>query len=512
MAKLDWKKLEQAFRREHVKTGIKLQDWCRQNNISYDTARRYIKLRKHSPRNTEKSAQKNAQIDDQKSAQKSDGNSSHDEPSGDDGCDEKCANLAETKRTRGSRLLPPSNAFSQRNTHAVRHRGYPAKAKELRTGTLNAVSDECIIFDESTAEGVGGDFYEMSNRAQEITASGLALTPQDYKFHFYAWWQDLKYSARVPESGLKLSREKTAYFSAVEKAMNITLTDEQKHWYICKETEQREEMKQEFPSTPQEAFLTSGRRVFSAESTLQAESFCSPPLIVYDIEPVTGTKTKAQSLRDGNKAEQHRTLMNYLLVWELPDPDEEYVCGADTAEGLEHGDRSSLDIIRCSNGEQVAHWFGHLDAELFAHLIAQVCRMYNNAFVGPERNNHGHAVILKLRELYPTRYIYNEQHLDQAYDDDTPRLGWLTTRQSKPVLTEGMKTLLNNGLSGIRWTGTLSEMNTYVYDAKGSMNAQEGCFDDQLMSYMIAQEMRARMPVRVRQKTDKRRTTHWMAH
>lgn len=49
MAKLDWKKLEQAFRREHVKTGIKLQDWCRQNNISYDTARRYIKLRKHSP-------------------------------------------------------------------------------------------------------------------------------------------------------------------------------------------------------------------------------------------------------------------------------------------------------------------------------------------------------------------------------------------------------------------------------------------------------------------------------
>ncbi|HIB5230341.1 TPA: hypothetical protein ACWW8R_005717, partial [Escherichia coli] len=25
-------------------------------------------------------------------------------------------------------------------------------------------------------------------------------------------------------------------------------------------------------------------------------------------------------------------------------------------------------------------------------------------------------------------------------------------------------------------------------------------------------EMRARMPVRVKQKTDKRRTTHWMAH
>ncbi|EIP3425926.1 tyrosine-type recombinase/integrase [Salmonella enterica] len=354
------------------------------------------------------------------------------------------------------------------------------------------------MFIESTAEGVGGDFYNMSNRAQEITSSGLELSLQDYKFHFYAWWQDPKYSAKIPASGLRLTREKAAYFTAVEKAMNITLTDEQKQWYVNKETEQREEMKQEFPSTPQEAFLTSGRRVFNAESTLLAEAGCIPPLIVYDIEPVTGNKTKAQALRRGKKDELQRTLMNYLLVWELPDPDEQYAIGADPAEGLEHGDRSSLDVVKQSTGEQVAHWFGHLDAELFAHLLAHVGRLYNTAFIGPERNNHGHAVILKLREIYPPRFIYNEQHIDQDNDDDTPRLGWLTTRQSKPILTEGMKTLLNNGISGIRWTGTLSEMNTYVYNAKGSMNAQEGCFDDQVMSYCIAQEMRARMPVRVK--------------
>ncbi len=74
-----------------------------------------------------------------------------------------------------------------------------------------------LFFDESTAEGVGGDFYEMSNRAQEITASGLALTPQDYKFHFYAWWQDPNYSARVPESGLKLSREKQRIFLRLKR-------------------------------------------------------------------------------------------------------------------------------------------------------------------------------------------------------------------------------------------------------------------------------------------------------
>ncbi|HGU4353189.1 TPA: terminase, partial [Escherichia coli] len=157
MAKLDWKKLEQAFRREHARTGIKLQDWCRQNNISYGTARRYIKLRKNLPRNSEESAQKNAQksaqIDDQKSAQKnaheSDGEASYDEASGDDGSDEKraknCANSAKTKRNSRSGNPHPVARFSDRNTHAVRHRGY---AKYLEADNLMDDASDMVLFDE----------------------------------------------------------------------------------------------------------------------------------------------------------------------------------------------------------------------------------------------------------------------------------------------------------------------------------------------------------------------------
>ena len=63
MAKLDWKKLEQAFRREHARTGIKLQDWCRQNNISYGTARRYIKMRKKVRKLTLKKAHKKMRME-----------------------------------------------------------------------------------------------------------------------------------------------------------------------------------------------------------------------------------------------------------------------------------------------------------------------------------------------------------------------------------------------------------------------------------------------------------------
>ncbi|WP_145517551.1 terminase [Yersinia mollaretii] len=388
---------------------------------------------------------------------------------------------------------------------------FPAKAKEVRTGTLNAIKDGCIVFIESTAEGVGGDFYTMSLRAMELAQSNLALTPQDYKFHFFAWWQDPKYQAAVPAGGLRLGLDHQAYFAAVEQSMGITLTDRQKQWYIHKEREQQEEMKQEFPSTPSEAFLTSGRRVFPALTVMAAEGRCTPPLLVYDMEPVTGKRTKVQGLRTGEASELQRTLLNYLLVWELPDPDEDYAIGGDVAEGLENRDRSSLDVVKRSSGEQVAHWFGYLDAALFAHLLAQVGRWYNTAFIGPERNNHGHAVLQKLRELYPHRAIYSEQYLDREHDDETPKLGWLTTAQSKPVIIEGLKTLLRERGSGIRWRGTINELNTFVYDARGRMSAQSGCFDDQVMSYALAQEMRARMPARPKHTPIDRSTPkHWM--
>ncbi|MEQ9721280.1 terminase [Yersinia alsatica] len=388
---------------------------------------------------------------------------------------------------------------------------YPTKAKEVRTGTLNTVHEGCVVFIESTAEGVGGDFHTMSARAMELAQSGLGLTPQDYKFHFFAWWQDPKYQAPVPVGGLRLSQYHQAYFTAVEQAMGITLLDEQRQWYIRKEIEQQEEMKQEFPSTPSEAFLTSGRRVFSALSVMTAEAQCKSPLLIYDMEPVTGKRTKVQSLRSGNINELQRTLLNYLLVWELPDLDEDYAIGGDVAEGLENRDRSSMDVVKKSTGEQVAHWFGYLDADLFAQLLAHVGRWYNTAFIGPERNNHGHAVLQKLREVYPHRLIYSEQYLDRDHDDETPKLGWLTTAQSKPVIIESLKTLLREHVSGIRWIGTLNELNTYVYDARGRMSAQTDCFDDQVMSYAIAQEMRARMPGRsTHTPLDRSSPKHWM--
>ncbi|EIY1832000.1 terminase, partial [Escherichia coli] len=130
MAKLDWKKLEQAFRREHAETGITLLDWCRKKKINYNTARTRIKMGKIDHDISDEEPCNDAGSGDEKCAKNSEKN---------------CANSAETKRIRGSRLLPPSNAFSQRNTHAVRHRGY---AKYLEADNLMDDASDMVLFDE----------------------------------------------------------------------------------------------------------------------------------------------------------------------------------------------------------------------------------------------------------------------------------------------------------------------------------------------------------------------------
>tara|TARA_R100001377_G_scaffold75833_1_gene52540 strand:- start:47 stop:1780 length:1734 start_codon:yes stop_codon:yes gene_type:complete len=394
---------------------------------------------------------------------------------------------------------------------------YPLRADEVQSGSLNAVHEGSYIFIESTAEGASGNFFDMSVDAMDLSASGIVLGQQDFKFHFYPWFDDPKYVAPVPTGGLKLSKEKAKYFKAVEAANGVKLTDEQISWYIGKERNQKGKMKQEYPSTPMEAFLTSGRKVFDSDDLMRVEGRCVKPLLVYDLEPYTGNMKKMNGKVDLNAKGSDKlaqSTLGYLLIWELPDENEDYAIGSDVAEGLEHGDRSSLDVVAKSDGRQVAHWFGHIDPKRFAHINKHIGLMYNKAYIGVERNNHGHATLQELVEIYPTSRIYTEEHIDREdTDEETRKVGWHTSAQSKPILTSGLDALLTNDADGIVWRGTSSELSTFVYDKKGRMGAQPGGFDDQVMSYMIAQEMRVRMPKRlIKDNTPApHNPNHWMA-
>jgi hypothetical protein len=128
---------------------------------------------------------------------------------------------------------------------------YPDKAKEIVTGSFNTVATGNLIFVESTAEGQGGEFYDMCQRAQELSRQGRELTPLDFKFHFFPWWQEKGYT--LNPASVVVTADQGRYFSKLAD-LGIALTDGQKAWYSAMVELQKDDMKREYPSTPEEAF------------------------------------------------------------------------------------------------------------------------------------------------------------------------------------------------------------------------------------------------------------------
>lgn len=142
---------------------------------------------------------------------------------------------------------------------------FPDKAKEVMTGSIPAVPSNGILVIESTAEGRDGSFFKICQTAQANFAQRKKLNFRDYRFHFYAWWQEPKY--RMDSSMVSISPEQHEYFdeveTIVERDMGITakIDMDQRAWYVATIEADFEgaddRMWQEYPSYPAEAFQVS---------------------------------------------------------------------------------------------------------------------------------------------------------------------------------------------------------------------------------------------------------------
>ena len=136
---------------------------------------------------------------------------------------------------------------------------FPQKAEEVVTGSFQAVPLSGIIVVESTAEGTDGEFYKMCQRAQALVTGKSLLTRSQYRFHFYAWWQDPSYT--MDPGGVAIPDELTDYFNEIEQLMGCNIDGGQRAWYAEKQRNDfagaEERMWREYPSTPAEAFQQS---------------------------------------------------------------------------------------------------------------------------------------------------------------------------------------------------------------------------------------------------------------
>ena len=144
--------------------------------------------------------------------------------------------------------------------------------------------------------------------------------------------------------------------------------------------------RQEYPSYPDEAFLTTGRPVFNSEQIIQQLDHTR------DISERLG-------LLGEEFAEDRR---GELLVYRPIDPGEQYVIGADVAMGVRNGDYSVAQVLD-SKKRQVATWRGHVHPDYFADILLALGKLYNFAYIICENNSHGILTCTRLGKDHATQ-------------------------------------------------------------------------------------------------------------
>lgn len=128
----------------------------------------------------------------------------------------------------------------------------PKRAKEVKTGTLQALAKGNTGAIESTAEGKNM-FKTMWDDSVLALASGQ-MTPKDFYPVFLAWVDDPDCVLDVEQA---IDDEALKYFKELEKKIGRQLNKEQKNFWIAQRRELAGDIYQEYPGTPEEAFTAS---------------------------------------------------------------------------------------------------------------------------------------------------------------------------------------------------------------------------------------------------------------
>ncbi len=356
-------------------------------------------------------------------------------------------------------------------------------AKTTMLGLLQSVPDEknTLVVLESTANGVGDFFYEMWQKAvkgeNEFTPIFLPwFIDPGYTRPFFTDAQRQQFIDEIDAISIdsKGSEVRTYEYELMQKH---GLTYEQLHWrkYTIANKCQGDEFlfMQEYPSTPEEAFISSGRPKFPVHVLKKYQNFTKEPKRGYlHVDEKNGNVYLAE---DAN---------GYISIWQEPRPEVFYCIGADVAEGLAIGDYSCGVVGDSTSFDIVAMWHGKIDADLFGVELIKLAKYYNDAYLGVENNNHGLTTLstIKKEEYWN---LYFSKSYDRISDKLTQKLGWTTSARTKPLMIDKLAQFVREMYLGIYSDVIISEMFTYIIEDNGKTNAQTGCFDDTVMACAI---------------------------
>ena len=358
-------------------------------------------------------------------------------------------------------------------------------AGELMDGLNQAIPRAPLTFQflESTANGFGNYFKQTWDAAVAGDNSYLPI--------FEPWWRHGMYTADHIGIGHLADRPLTN-LSDEEKRLarafaRIGLDDRDVRSKLLwrreiLNTECKGDIDifhQEYPATPEEAFVSTGRNVFNPKHLMAA------------YEPMDGER--GQLFEKSGRVEFVPDRDGDLTIFRHPRPSGWYMVGADAAKQAK-GDFAAAEVQDRITWEQVAEFRADIDPNTFADQIMLLGRYYNDAMLIPETNMSGHSVVAEIvRSRYPNVYVHQSDH--KVRGQMAGEYGFNTNERTKPEAVGHVKRALLekfNGAHGMTIHSRVlyKEMAGYIFTDTGkyqnSSSEEEADHDDTTMAWCLA--------------------------
>lgn len=355
-----------------------------------------------------------------------------------------------------------------------------------------AIKNAFCIY-ETTANGF--------NEAKALWDSGACVNL------FYEWWK----SAEYEEGDLSYLEKPTTWLKNRLKVLEEKGLDKhQLAWYARKYYSymDKSSIKQEYPCTAEEAFVSSGECVFDKEVISNYMNKLKPPYskgyfeyrrVYKEIKDDKGNLIALEkTLTD---IEFYRCEEGYIRIEEKPFIEKTdtcirkkpYVIGADTAGNGK--DFFTAKVLDNTTGRCVATLRRqNMDEDLYAEQLFCLGKYYNDALIAVETNYSRHPVRV-LRELsYPN--VYTHKYATGAYDLEGYN-GFLTTAVTRPMMIANLVAVMREDITLETDRVTLYEMLSFVKHPNGRYEAVEGGHDDLVMASAIAHFVRDSHPQKI---------------
>lgn len=383
--------------------------------------------------------------------------------------------------------------------------GDPEGVASLMSSLAESHPDRLYIF-ESTARGFNL-FWDMWKNAEEDKDTQKTI--------FLGWWSKDQYRVKKDSQVYKsywngeLTEVEKELVAKVRSDFGFDVKPEQIAWYRWKETTQvtgENMMAQEFPWTPEQAFIATGTGFFNRKSVARdITQIYNDQIPFFGYRYHMGDDFLATEIEEAPKLSDIE-----LRIWEMPVKDAIYVMGVDPAYGRsDHKDKHCIEVYRCYADKlvQVAEYATHMnDTKNVAWVMCHLAGLYKQVWINLEIVGPGWVVkneLDHLKQLLTNGYL-NKRAEEAGMKDIFQAVSWYlwhrpdsmgsgyvygfqTTTDAKLMIMNQYRDSYSSNYLMIKSVPLMEEMQTIVQD--GSEIAASGSNkDDRVFASALAIE------------------------